>query len=87
MSEFDRALFSIRNHKNDINFRQQPAERLHLMKLYEGRRRKHGDGIRLDGPPESFLQIIQCVEAFDLIFGDHLIDSRRQSFEMIPILA
>jgi hypothetical protein len=37
MGEFDRALIEIRDDKDDINFREQAAEQLHLLKLFSVR--------------------------------------------------
>jgi hypothetical protein len=34
MGEFDRALLSIRDDKDDVNLRKQPTERLHPLKLF-----------------------------------------------------
>ena len=34
MGEFDRALLSIGDDKDDVNLREQPAEQLHLLKLF-----------------------------------------------------
>jgi hypothetical protein len=34
MGEFDGAFLSIRDHKDDINLREQPAEQLHPQKLF-----------------------------------------------------
>jgi len=37
MGEFDCPLLSIWDNKDDINFREQPAEQLHLLKLFSVR--------------------------------------------------
>ena len=37
MGEFDCTLLSIRDNKDDINLREQPAEQLHLLKLFSVR--------------------------------------------------
>jgi len=37
MGEFDRALLSIRDNKDDINLREQPAEELYPLKLFSVR--------------------------------------------------
>jgi hypothetical protein len=34
MGKFDHALLPIRDDKDDINLREQPAEQMHLLKLF-----------------------------------------------------
>ena len=72
MGEFDRALLSIRDDKDDINLREQPAEQLHPLKLFPVRSRENGDRIRFYRPLESLPEIIQALEEFYLTFWDYL---------------
>jgi hypothetical protein len=80
MGEFDRALPSIRDNKDDVDFREQPPEQLHFLKLFPVRNRDNGDRIRFDGHPESFPEAIQSFEEFYSTFRDNLMNGRLKSF-------
>ena len=62
MGEFDRALLSIRDNKDDINLREQLAEELHPLKLFLVRSGENCDRIRFYWHPESFPEVIQSFE-------------------------
>ena len=85
MGEFDRALLSIRDNKDDINLREQPAEQLHLLKLFSVRSRENCDGIRFYGHPESLPEVIQSFEVFYSTFRDHLMNCRLKSLVILII--
>lgn len=68
MGEIDRALFSIRDDKNDINLREQLSERLHPPELFMVGGRDNRDGIRFNRPPESLCEVIQSFKGFDIFF-------------------
>ncbi|OGD26694.1 MAG: hypothetical protein A2028_03535 [Candidatus Aminicenantes bacterium RBG_19FT_COMBO_59_29] len=85
MGKLDRALLSIGDDKDDINLNEQPAEKLHLLKLFSVQSGENGDRIRFDWPPESFPQIIQSFEEFYFAFRDHLMNCRFKSFFILTI--
>jgi len=79
MGDFDRALLSIRDNKEDINLREQPAEQLHLLKLFSVRSRENCDRIRFYWRPESLPEAIQSFEDFYFAFWDDLMNHRLKS--------
>ena len=85
MGEFDRALLSIRDNKDDINLCEQPAEQLHLLKLFSVRNRENCDRIRFYWHPESFLETIHSSEEFYLTFWDDLMNRRLKSLGILII--
>jgi len=85
MGEFDRALLSIRDYKDDINLREQPAEQLHLLKLFSVRSRENRDRIRFYRHPESLPEVIQTLEEFYLTFRDHRMNCRLKSLVILII--
>jgi len=85
MGEFDRALLLIRDNKDDVNLREQPAEPLHPLKLFSVRSRENRDRIRFYGPPESVPEVIQSFEEFYLTFWDHLMNCRLKSLVILII--
>jgi hypothetical protein len=87
MGEFDRALLPIGDDEDDIDLREQPAQRLHLPKLFPVGGYKNGDGIRFYGQPKSFSEIPQALEGFYLTFRDHLMDRRLESLVVLIIPA
>jgi len=85
MSEFDGALLSIRDNQDDVDLREQPAEELHLLKLFSVRSRENGDRIRLYRPPESLPEVIQSFEEFYFACWDHLMNGRLKSLVILII--
>ncbi len=83
MGEPDGAVLSIRENEDDIDLREQSAERLQPPKLFPVRSREHRDRIRLYRQPESLPEVLQFVEELYLTFRDHLMDG---SFESPAIL-
>jgi hypothetical protein len=85
MGKFDRALLSIRDKKDDISLSEQPAEQLHLLKLFSVGSGKNCDRIRFYWPPESLPQGIQSFEEFYFTYWDHLINGRLKSLSILII--
>ncbi|MGB3863617.1 MAG: hypothetical protein WA915_16175 [Candidatus Aminicenantaceae bacterium] len=85
MGEFDRALLSIRDNKDDINLHEQPAEQLHLLKLFSVRNREYCDRIRFYWPPQSLPEVIQSFEEFNFTFRDHIMYCRLKSLFILII--
>ena len=85
MGEFDRALLSIRDNQDDINLRQQLAERLHLLKLFPVRSREDGDRIRFNGHPDSLPEVVQAFKGFYLTFRDYLANRCLKSLAILII--
>jgi len=86
MGEFDRALLSIRDNKDDINLREQPAEQLHLLKLFSVRNRENCDRIRFYWPPESLPEVIQSFKELYFAFWDYLMNCCLKSLCILIIL-
>jgi hypothetical protein len=80
VGEFDRALLSIGDDEDDIDLREQPAERLHLPKLFLVGSREDGDRIRFYGRPESLPEVVQALEEFYSTFRDHPMNGGLESF-------
>jgi hypothetical protein len=87
MGELDGALLAIGNDQDDINFRQQPTEHLHPLKLFSIRCRENGDRIRFYGRPESFPEFIQSFKEFFSLVGDHRMNGGRESLHISIISA
>jgi len=85
MGELDRALLSIRDDKDDINLREQPAEQLHPLKLFSVRSRENSDRIRFYGRPESLPEVIQTLEELYLTFRDHRMNCRLKSLFILIV--
>ena len=85
MGEFDGAVLSIRDDKDDIYFRKQVAEKPYLLKLVSIRSRENCDRIRFYGHPESLPEVIQSFEEFYFIFWDHLMNGRLKSILILTI--
>ena len=85
MGKLDRALLSIGDDKDDINLNEQPAEKLHLLKLFSVQSVENGDLIRFYWPPESLPEVIQSLEEFYFTFWDHLTNCRFKSFFILTI--